>query len=127
MENRFIYIHIHVVPENSKMVNYQVPGFWSKFIELHKRMWEANEGLIQSHPFESRPSSWPMLRSGISFWTTPDRHIYFLGNPVVYWATTIAIFTCIILWTFFQLRGKRGYKERYQGNVFFIENYHGNL
>ncbi|KAI7858918.1 Dolichyl-phosphate-mannose-protein mannosyltransferase-domain-containing protein [Circinella umbellata] len=111
-----------LLPENSKLVNYQVPGFWSKFIELHKRMWEANEDLIQSHPFESRPSSWPMLRSGISFWTTPDRHIYFLGNPVVYWATTIAIFTFIILWTFFQLRGKRGYSDQYQGRREFYEN-----
>ncbi|KAI9495812.1 protein O-D-mannosyltransferase [Zychaea mexicana] len=111
-----------LLPEGTEMVNYKVPGFWSKFIELHKVMWTANEGLTQSHPYESRPSSWPTLRSGISFWATPDRHIYFIGNPVVYWASTVAIFQFFILWFFFQLRGKRGYSDHYQGRRAFYES-----
>ncbi|KAI8143626.1 glycosyltransferase family 39 protein [Fennellomyces sp. T-0311] len=111
-----------LLPEDTEMVNYEVPGFWNKFIELHKVMWDANEGLTQSHPYESRPSSWPTLRSGISYWASKDRHIYFIGNPLVYWFSTVAIFTFLILWGFFQLRGKRGYNDHYQGRREFYEN-----
>lgn len=104
-----------VVPDDTQMVNYLVPGFWGKFIELHKVMWKVNEGLTQSHPYQSRPSSWPMLRRGISFWANQGRHIYFLGNPIVYWMTTVAVFNFLILWAFFQVRAKLGYTDDHKG------------
>ncbi|KAI9323158.1 Dolichyl-phosphate-mannose-protein mannosyltransferase-domain-containing protein [Dichotomocladium elegans] len=110
-----------LLPGDVKMVNYETPSFWAKFVELHKVMWKANKGLTQSHPYESRPSSWPMLRSGISYWANHGRHIYFLGNPVVYWMSTIAVFNFMILWGFFQVREKLGYRDHYGGLRNFFE------
>ncbi|CDH50297.1 glycosyltransferase family 39 protein [Lichtheimia corymbifera JMRC:FSU:9682] len=110
-----------LLPDDTRMVNYLVPGFWGKFIELHKVMWKVNEGLTQSHPYQSRPSAWPMLRRGISFWANQGRHIYFLGNPIVYWMTTVAVFNFLILWAFFQVRAKLGYTDDYKGRRAFFE------
>ncbi|KAG0190619.1 hypothetical protein DFQ28_001789 [Apophysomyces sp. BC1034] len=104
-----------LLPSESPMVNYRVPSFWSKFWELHGIMWSANAGLTSSHPYESRPSSWPVLRSGISFWLGNSKHIYFLGNPLIYWASTVAVFNYMILWGFFKLREQRGYVDHYSG------------
>lgn len=84
-----------------------------KFKELHQRMWTANSELTESHPYQSRPSDWPMLRRGVSFWARDGRHIYFLGNPVLYWSSTISIFTFLILSFFFKVRAHRHIKERF--------------
>ena len=43
-------------------------GFWGKFIELNRLMWDTNAGLSADHPFGSRPTSWPLLTRGIGFW-----------------------------------------------------------
>ncbi|KAF7721838.1 hypothetical protein EC973_004074 [Apophysomyces ossiformis] len=104
-----------LLPPETPMVNYRIPSFWSKFRELHVTMWKTNADLTASHPYESRPSSWPVLRSGISFWLNDSRHIYFLGNPLVYWISTVAVFNYLILWSFFKLRSQRGYVDHYNG------------
>lgn len=49
-------------------VSYQPSGFWSKFFELNRRMWDTNAGLSADHPFASRPESWPLLKRGLGFW-----------------------------------------------------------
>jgi dolichyl-phosphate-mannose-protein mannosyltransferase len=95
------------------MVNYPHAGFWMKFKELHQRMWTANNELTESHPYQSRPSDWPMLRRGVSFWARDGRHIYFLGNPILYWSSTISIFTFLILSFIFKVRAHRHIKERF--------------
>lgn len=50
---------------DAEKVNYRVPGFLSKFLELQQVMWTTNAGLTDRHAFDSRPSSWPRLRRGI--------------------------------------------------------------
>ncbi|CAO3593860.1 unnamed protein product [Absidia cylindrospora] len=99
--------------DQTSMVNYAKPGFWIKFKELHQRMWTSNKELTESHPYQSRPSDWPMLRRGVSFWARDQRHVYFLGNPLVYWSTTVAVFTFLILSLFFMVRSHRHIKERF--------------
>lgn len=46
------------VPPDTERVNYRIPGFMSKFIELNKVMWDVNKGLTASHPYDSRPEVW---------------------------------------------------------------------
>ncbi len=53
------------VPSNAEKVNYKLPGFLSKFLELQKVMWTTNAGLTDRHAFDSRPDAWPRLRRGI--------------------------------------------------------------
>ena len=56
---------IVVVPANAPKVNYKLPGFFSKFLELQQVMWTTNAGLTDRHTFDSRPDAWPRLRRGI--------------------------------------------------------------
>jgi dolichyl-phosphate-mannose-protein mannosyltransferase len=53
------------VPKDAPTVNYDKPGFLSKFFELQRVMWNTNAGLTDRHIFDSRPFSWPRLRRGI--------------------------------------------------------------
>lgn len=78
-------------PENAEKVNYRNPGFFGKFWELQKVMWTTNAGLVESHAWDSRPPSWPVLRRGINFWGKDSRQIYLIGNPVVWYLSTAAV------------------------------------
>nr|KAK5441202.1 Dolichyl-phosphate-mannose--protein mannosyltransferase 1 [Exophiala xenobiotica] len=77
--------------ETAEKVNYKNPGFLGKFWELQKVMWKTNAGLVESHAWDSRPGSWPILRRGINFWGKDHRQIYLLGNPAIWWSSTLAI------------------------------------
>jgi dolichyl-phosphate-mannose-protein mannosyltransferase len=74
-------------------------GFLEKVIQLQKVMFNVNNGLISSHPFDSRPTSWPTLQRGISFWASkddsggPKKSIYLIGNPLVWKTCLIGILT----------------------------------
>jgi dolichyl-phosphate-mannose-protein mannosyltransferase len=56
-------------------------------------MFRSNNGLKSSHPYDSRPSQWPLLHRGISFWrATPDTHgIYLIGNPLPWFLGTLSV------------------------------------
>ena len=95
-----------LVLENATRVNYPSPSFLSKFVELHKVMWNTNAGLTGSHPYESRPTSWFFLSSGISFWASKKDsldsekgQIYLVGNPIVWWAGSLAV-GIFLIWSF---------------------------
>ncbi|KAA8645666.1 hypothetical protein EYZ11_002492 [Aspergillus tanneri] len=80
-----------MLPEDAEKVNYRNPGFLGKFWELQKVMWRTNAGLTESHAWDSRPPSWPTLLRGINFWGKDHRQIYLLGNPFIWWSSTVAI------------------------------------
>lgn len=97
------------------MVNYKKPGFLGKFLELNKVMWDTNAGLLDSHPYDSRPSSWPLLKRGISFWGREQKHIYLVGNPVTWFMSTAAIVVYVAIRGLLFLRDKRGYNDDFNG------------
>ncbi|CZT14749.1 related to dolichyl-phosphate-mannose-protein mannosyltransferase [Ramularia collo-cygni] len=77
--------------DTAEKVNYRNPGFFGKFWELQQVMWTTNAGLVESHAWDSRPPSWPVLKRGINFWGKDHRQIYLIGNPLIWWASTAAI------------------------------------
>ncbi|KAJ5119678.1 Dolichyl-phosphate-mannose--protein mannosyltransferase 1 [Penicillium atrosanguineum] len=79
------------MPADAEKVNYRNPGFLGKFWELQKVMWTTNAGLVESHAWDSRPPSWPTLLRGINFWGGDHRQVYLLGNPLIWWSSTLAI------------------------------------
>ncbi|KAI8077657.1 glycosyltransferase family 39 protein [Thamnidium elegans] len=85
------------LPEGSEAVSYKSKGFFGKFLELNKVMWQVNQGLSSAHTYASRPKDWPILRRGISFWSKDHRKIYLLGNPLVFWSSTACIITYVAL------------------------------
>ena len=98
-------------PADAEMVNYKHPGFFGKFWELQKVMWTTNAGLTESHAWDSRPPSWPVLSRGINFWGKDHRQIYLIGNPVIWWSSTAAIGLYVALAGLAALRWQRGYTD----------------
>lgn len=96
-----------MMPADAERVNYRNPGLLGKFWELQKVMWTTNAGLVESHAWDSRPSSWPTLLRGINFWGKDNRQIYLLGNPLIWWSTTAAIGIYFIVKGFSILRWQR--------------------
>jgi dolichyl-phosphate-mannose-protein mannosyltransferase len=102
-----------LLPESAERVGYEKPGFWKKFLELNKVMWTTNAELVESHPYDSRPPSWPILQRGISMWSQEEKQIYLLGNPIIYWGTTWAIFSYLMVRGVLILRQQRGYPDKF--------------
>jgi dolichyl-phosphate-mannose--protein O-mannosyl transferase len=63
-----MYAYTSPVPEDTELVNYRKPGFFSKFAELNQVMWNTNKGLTDSHPYDSRPQVRKLER--------PDRPLF---------------------------------------------------
>jgi len=96
---------------DAEKVNYKNPGFLGKFWELQKVMWTTNAGLVESHAWDSRPPSWPVMRRGINFWGKDNRQIYLLGNPVVWYSSTSAIAIYLVFKALSILRWQRGFRD----------------
>ncbi|KIM42741.1 glycosyltransferase family 39 protein [Hebeloma cylindrosporum] len=99
------------LPPNATKVNYKLPGFLAKFWELQQVMWTTNAGLTDRHTYDSRPDSWPRLRRGINFWVKDHRQIYLIGNPMVWYLSTLAVVAYGVVRGFLILRAKRGYRD----------------
>lgn len=97
--------------EDAEKVNYRNPGFLGKFWELQRVMWTTNAGLVESHAWDSRPPSWPVLRRGINFWGKDHRQIYLIGNPAIWWASTVAIAVYVVFKGLAVLRWQRGFSD----------------
>ncbi len=96
---------------DAEKVNYKNPGFLGKFWELQKVMWTTNAGLVESHAWDSRPPSWPVLRRGINFWGKDQRQIYLIGNPIIWWSSTVAVGIYIVFKGLSVLRWQRGFND----------------
>ncbi|KAF2022211.1 glycosyltransferase family 39 protein [Aaosphaeria arxii CBS 175.79] len=114
LPNSIWYIEGNIHPlltDTSEKVNYRNPGFFGKFWELQKVMWRTNAGLVESHAWDSRPPSWPILRRGINFWGKHNRQIYLIGNPAIWWTSTATIGLYIVIKGLAALRWQRGFKD----------------
>jgi dolichyl-phosphate-mannose-protein mannosyltransferase len=127
-------VHGRAVPPTAEKVNYIKPSFLSKFLELQAVMWQTNAGLTDRHAYDSRPSAWPLMRRGIvrcshvcsvalgltlpvyprttqNFWVKDHRQIYLIGNPVVWWSSTLAVCAYVAVRLLMFVRAKRGYRD----------------
>jgi dolichyl-phosphate-mannose-protein mannosyltransferase len=60
-------------------------------VKLHRNMLASNYGLKAPHPYESKWWSWPLMLRSVFYWNEDDAAIYFLGNPVLWWGTTLGL------------------------------------
>jgi len=110
LPNSIWYIESNEHPalgESAEKVNYRHPGFFGKFWELQKVMWTTNAGLVESHAWDSRPPSWPVLRRGINFWGKDNLQIYLIGNPLIWLSSTAAIALYVVFKGLSVLRWQR--------------------
>ncbi|KAK8858417.1 hypothetical protein IAR55_002644 [Kwoniella newhampshirensis] len=109
------------VPFDADKVNYQKPSFFEKFFELNAVMWRTNAGLTERHAYDSRPQSWPVLRRGINFWVKDHRQVYLIGNPFVWWSSTLAIALYLGMRALLVLREKRGFRDLHKPKIAFYD------
>ncbi|KAF7558518.1 hypothetical protein G7046_g5641 [Stylonectria norvegica] len=108
--NSLWYIEYNEHPQlgdEVEKVNYRRPNFFGKFWELQKVMWRTNAGLTESHAWDSRPESWPVLRRGINFWGKNHTQVYLLGNPIVWWSSSVAVAIWVVFKAIAVLRWQR--------------------
>ena len=63
----------------------------TKFLQLNTEMYRSNQRLTATHPYGSPWYSWPFMSRSIFYWVSGDSRIYLLGNPVIWWASTLAV------------------------------------
>lgn len=73
---------------------------FEKTIELNKEMYKANARLTAGHPYSSKWYSWPLMYRSIYYWNEANEKIYLLGNPVIWWASTLAMIFIIVNFIF---------------------------
>jgi dolichyl-phosphate-mannose--protein O-mannosyl transferase len=62
-----------------------------KIFELNREMYRANQRLTATHPYSSPWYSWPVMRRTVFYWVKDLGRIYLIGNPVVWWLSTLAV------------------------------------
>lgn len=91
---------------NTSNSNIRSLGLFSKFLELNAQMYKSNAGLTASHPYSSQWYTWPFMVRPIYYWYQADgikepelakaSRIYLIGNPIIWWASTVAVFYILI-------------------------------
>ncbi len=77
-------------------------NFFKKFVELNTQMYLSNKGISAQHPYGSKWYSWPFLIRPVYFWNKAEApggyesKIYLLGNPFIWWSSTIAVLYLVI-------------------------------
>ncbi|WVR06165.1 hypothetical protein IAU60_003195 [Kwoniella sp. DSM 27419] len=84
-------------------------------------MWRTNAALTERHAYDSRPQSWPVLRRGINFWVKDHRQVYLIGNPVIWWSSSLAIAAYLGLRALLVIRAKRGYRDLSKPKIAFYD------
>ena len=54
-------------------------------------MYQSNQRLTATHPYGSQWYTWPFMVRPIFYWVSENSRIYLLGNPVIWWSSTVAI------------------------------------
>ncbi|KNC83631.1 hypothetical protein SARC_04130 [Sphaeroforma arctica JP610] len=75
---------------------HQQPSVLDKVWYIHKVMFDANRGITVDHPWSSKWYSWPFDVKGLMFWVQNNHMVYQLGNPFVWWGSTLMILLSIL-------------------------------
>ncbi|KAJ2523619.1 hypothetical protein GGI11_001380 [Coemansia sp. RSA 2049] len=103
------------IPAGAALAEYKRPGLIAKVMEATAVMWRVNNGLTKSHPYESRPHTWPWLRRGIAYWGRGNNGIYLMGTPILWWLSFVAIIVFAGFQVVLFLRDCRGMHDRLMG------------
>lgn len=71
-----------------------------RFVEdlrvAHRTMIAANAGMVATHPDASLPLTWPIMKVPPYFWSGETAVEYLIGNPVVWWGSSVLIVVMIV-------------------------------
>jgi len=86
-------VHFWLLREPPPVFHWPIPkgDFLADMVEIHRTMMSANAGIRTPHPNASPWWAWPMMARPIFYWSGEDSAIYFVGNPVLWWGSTIGL------------------------------------
>lgn len=54
--------------------------------------------MMATHPYSSKFYTWPFGSKSIYYWSRENAQIYLVGNPVVWWASTVSVLVLLLYW-----------------------------
>ncbi len=86
-------LHFWLLNEPGPIFHWPIPkgDFLTDIVEIHRTMFSANAGIRTPHPHSSPWWAWPLMARPIFYWSEGDASLHFVGNPVVWWGTTIGL------------------------------------
>jgi dolichyl-phosphate-mannose-protein mannosyltransferase len=115
-------LNFPIVPDDVPMEHEKRLTFIEKFINIHKTMFTVTAESIGTSAFETKPSTWPIIKYVMVYWMSSDLQIIYMGNPSVYFTTTVSVLACLGIYGILVLRDKRHYKD----TLFGLRNYYQN-
>jgi len=102
-----------------------ITNFVNETVELHKLMFNANYGLTASHPDASTWWEWPLMRTSVFYWAYSGGGgragaIYLLGNPVVWWGSSVLLVVAFLSMGYGMVRSR---SMSMLGSKFQISNF----
>ncbi len=79
-------------------------GFFEKAVELNAEMYRSNQRLTATHPYSSTWYTWPLMARPIFYWVKDTARIYLIGNPLVWWGSTVAVLVLFLSFIFSGVR-----------------------
>lgn len=65
--------------------------------ELNIEMYRSNKRLTATHPYASLWYTWPLMQRPIFYWVHDTARIYLIGNPITWWASSVAVVVALLL------------------------------
>jgi dolichyl-phosphate-mannose-protein mannosyltransferase len=86
-------IHFALLGEPGQGYVWAVPtgDFLFDTVRIHRLMLASNYGLTVPHPYASAWWSWPLMVRPVFYWSHADAALYFVGNPALWWGTTLGL------------------------------------
>ncbi|RCI07126.1 Protein O-mannosyltransferase 2 [Rhizopus stolonifer] len=87
--------------------------FWQDFWHLNVMMWHSNNALVpdpdKDDLLASGPTEWPLVSVGLRMCSWDEKSIkyYLIGNPVVWWSSTLAIVSFVMATGVYMIRKRR--------------------
>jgi dolichyl-phosphate-mannose-protein mannosyltransferase len=66
-------------------------SFLKDLVTFHEAMIRENVRLAATHPDSSAPWTWPLMKVAPYFWQGQGAQIYLVGNPLVWWGSSLAL------------------------------------
>ncbi|KAJ2773516.1 Protein O-mannosyltransferase 2 [Coemansia nantahalensis] len=88
--------------------------FLRNFIRLNKAMARTNNALVPDKDkidqLTSDPSDWPIMRLGLRIcgWEDSEVKFWLIGNPAVWWTSTLAVVLGVLQLVYYAVRRQRG-------------------
>jgi dolichyl-phosphate-mannose-protein mannosyltransferase len=97
------WLHFALLTEPGPGDRWGAPsGDWlADTLAVQVQMWSANTGLGATHGYASPWWSWPLMLRAVSYWSGGGGHLFFLGNPVVWWGAAVGL---VVVWAALPLR-----------------------